>query len=123
MVKLYVPALLVLTVFVVEIATPVGTVHVYVYVFVPVGVNIVIDAVSPSQIIGLVNVGFAGKGFTVTIPVPTSLVQLFASVIVKLYVPALLVLTVFIVEVATPVGTVHVYEYVPVGRDIVIFVV
>jgi hypothetical protein len=76
-------------------------------VFVPVGVNIVTDAVSPSQIFGLVSVGFAGSGFTVTIPVPTSLVQVLASVIVKLYVPALLVLTVFVVDVATPVGTVQ----------------
>jgi hypothetical protein len=53
-------------------------------VFVPVGVNIVTDAVSPSQIFGLVKVGFAGSGFTVTVPIPTSLVQLLASVIVKL---------------------------------------
>jgi hypothetical protein len=76
-------------------------------VFVPVGVNIVTDAVSPSQIVGLVKVGFAGSGFTVTVPVPTSLTQLFTSVMVKLYVPALLVLTVFVVDVATPVGTVQ----------------
>jgi hypothetical protein len=77
-------------------------------VLVPLGVNIVTDAVSPSQIIGLVKVGFTGSGFTVTVPVPTSLVQLLTSVMVKLYVPALVVLTVFVVEVATPDGTVHV---------------
>ena len=38
-------------------------------------------AVAPSQIDWLVNVGFVGSGFTVTVAVPTSLVQLFASVI------------------------------------------
>ena len=76
---------------------------------VPEGVNIVTLAVSPSHITGLVSVVFGGKAFTTTVPVPTSLVQLFASVIVKLYVPALVVDTVFVVEVATPVGTVHVY--------------
>ena len=77
--------------------------------FVPVGVNIETLVVCPSQIIGLVKVGLVGSGFTLTIPVPTSLVQLFASVIVKLYVPALLVLIVFVVELVTPVGTVQVY--------------
>jgi hypothetical protein len=66
-------------------------------------------AIAPSHITGLVSVGLGGKAFTVTVAVPTSLVQVFASVIVKLYVPALFVLTDFVVDVATPVGTVHVY--------------
>jgi hypothetical protein len=78
-------------------------------VIVPVGVDIVTVAVSPSHITELVSIGLGGKAFTTTVPVPTSLVQLFASIIVKLYVPALVVDTVFVVEVATPVGTVHMY--------------
>ena len=55
--------------------------------FVPVGVNIVTDAVSPSQIFGLVNVGFVGVGFTVTnvLPLRSELIEVqFASVIDKL---------------------------------------
>ena len=41
-------------------------------------------AVFPSHIIGLVTVGVVGSGFTVTVPVPIALVQLFTFVIVKL---------------------------------------
>ena len=58
---------------------------------------------------GLVNIGLAGSGFTLTIPVPTSLVHILLFVIVKLYVPALVVVKVFTFPgAATPVGTVHV---------------
>ena len=42
---------------------------------VPVGVNIVTLAVTPSQIIGLVKVGFAGSGFTVALIVEEGLVH------------------------------------------------
>ena len=45
----------------------------------PVGVNIVTDAVSPSQIFGLVNVGFVGVGFTVIVNVLAGPAQLFAD--------------------------------------------
>ena len=87
--------------------------------FVPVGVDIVTVAVAPSQITGLVSVGFGGKAFTVTVAVPSSLVQVFVSVIDNVYVPALLVITDFVVDVATPVGTCQVYVYMPDGPVIV----
>ena len=87
---------------------------------VPVGVNIVTFAVNPSQIIGLVKVGFAGSEFTVTVPVPISLVHELLFVIVTLYVPAFVVVKLFTFPGAvTPEGTVHVYVYVPTGVVIV----
>ena len=46
---------------------------------------------------------------TITVPTPTSLVHVLLFVIVKLYVPALVVVKLFTFPGAvTPVGTVHV---------------